>query len=77
LGKWVIETCNRCGAKEEVYRSSGEPSGYYLCSKCKHELESKPKELFRHVGRSLEVTHRKESEERGVSYPSDDDYGKP
>jgi len=51
----VSLTCNRCGGKEQVILAPGaEKPRYHLCESCKRQLEAQPKELFRHVGKSIE-----------------------
>jgi len=49
--------CNRCGKTEEI-ATNRESVSYWLCSQCKSELERSPKELMRHVGRSVEEDFR-------------------
>jgi len=60
----VTETCSKCGKTETVLKmGSYEPEAYYICQQCKAQLERTPKELMRTVGKGLEASWRKATQE--------------
>jgi len=60
----VSVACNRCGRSESIVLAPGQKKPrYYLCESCKRQLEAQPKELARHLGKSVEAKYGLGSQE--------------